>query len=248
MPAAPPSSTTTFVGTPVGHLPLVRFGLPLLGTGLGWAAKPVADWTAALPWAPMQGPFILLASFPDPHAKLACAVLGTLAGLVAAWFADRRYIRASVGDSRLTLTRGETTRTVPRSSVGAVFPDGGQVVVLGHRTEERVRIAGALDTRHLGSALLAHGYPWRADGDPHADEYRRWVPDLPGLPDGADALFRARQRALRGSDGEDAEELRAELARLGIVVRDEGRRQYWRRSQEPGRAAPPAAVLPEPGE
>lgn len=243
MPAASPSSGATPVGTPAGHLPLIRFGFPLLGAGLGWMAKPVADWTASLPWAPMQGPFILLASFPDPHTGLVCAVLGTLAGLAAARLADRRYIRASVGDDQLTLTRGETPRTVPRSSVGAVFLDNGQLVVLGHHTEELVRMAGTLDTRRLGSALLAHGYPWRADGDPHMDEYRRWVSDLPGLPDGADALFRARQRALRGSDGEDAEELRAELARLGIVARDEGRRQYWRRtSQEPSSAALPAAA------
>jgi hypothetical protein len=60
-------------------------------------------------------------------------------------------------------------------------------------------------------------------------EYRRWVPDTPDLPIGADALLKARQRALDSDQGGDVAELRDELARLGVVVRDEAKRQYWRR-------------------
>nr|WP_258545163.1 hypothetical protein [Micromonospora provocatoris] len=63
---------------------------------------------------------------------------------------------------------------------------------------------------------------------PHRDAYRRWVEGLPGLPPGADALLRARQRALDGGHDGEARELHGELARLGVVVRDEGKRQYWR--------------------
>ncbi|MFC0098495.1 hypothetical protein ACFFKH_13285 [Micromonospora marina] len=51
---------------------------------------------------------------------------------------------------------------------------------------------------------------------------------LPGLPPGADALLRARQRALDGGHDAETRELHGELARLGVVVRDEGKRQYWR--------------------
>lgn len=51
---------------------------------------------------------------------------------------------------------------------------------------------------------------------------------MPGLPDGADALLKARAAALTKGDKDDATELRAELARLGVVVRDEKKRQFFR--------------------
>ncbi|MFJ7078113.1 hypothetical protein [Streptomyces sp. NPDC098781] len=52
---------------------------------------------------------------------------------------------------------------------------------------------------------------------------------LPGLPEGADALMRARAAARERDGGaDDSRELRGELLKLGVVVRDEGKRQYWR--------------------
>ena len=50
----------------------------------------------------------------------------------------------------------------------------------------------------------------------------------PTLPVGADALLKARARALDKGDSGDAAELRSELARLGVVVRDEKKRQFVR--------------------
>jgi hypothetical protein len=62
------------------------------------------------------------------------------------------------------------------------------------------------------------------------DQYRRWVDDLPDLPASANVLLKARARALDKGDGDEAAQLRADLARLGVVVRDENTRQSWRRS------------------
>ena len=49
------------------------------------------------------------------------------------------------------------------------------------------------------------------------------------MPADANAVFAARQEALKGGDDRDITELREELARLGFVVRDDHKRQYWRR-------------------
>ncbi|MET9022080.1 hypothetical protein ABZV93_19070 [Actinopolymorpha sp. NPDC004070] len=43
--------------------------------------------------------------------------------------------------------------------------------------------------------------------------------------------LRARRRALAENDDTDAEQLRTELGRLGVVVRDEHKRQQWRRTR-----------------
>lgn len=83
-------------------------------------------------------------------------------------------------------------------------------------------------SRTHGQAGRVGSTSW-ADADPHLAEFRRWVPGTPGLPEGANALFKAREKALKKQgDAEDARELRKELARLGVVVRDEDRRQCWR--------------------
>ncbi|MER7897262.1 hypothetical protein ABTX62_14375 [Streptomyces sp. NPDC096046] len=92
---------------------------------------------------------------------------------------------------------------------------------------ERARERCGLNRRRLTDALTAHGYAWE-EQDPYHAEFRRWVPGTPGLPAGADALLRARAQAREDEQAGEARELRGELLRLGVVVRDEERRQYVR--------------------
>ena len=61
-----------------------------------------------------------------------------------------------------------------------------------------------------------------------ADHYVRWVADSPELTPSLNALFLAREKAMENEEKEDAADLRRELSKLGITVRDEGKRQYWR--------------------
>jgi hypothetical protein len=165
----------------------------------------------------------------DPQATIGSLALGIAGGLVVAVLAEQDYVRVTVADDQLTLTRGGSSRRVPRASVEAVFLDGKQLVLLGPETDELAREGGDLpDAERLEAAFRAHGYPWVPGGDPHKDAYRRWVEDLPDLPARADAVLKARARALARGDKEDAAQLRRELGKLGIVVRDEGKRQFWR--------------------
>jgi hypothetical protein len=239
---ATPPRAQTVVTEPRWQRFLVWVGFPLLGLAAGWLLKSVAGWVASLPWVPFQGPFELVASAPEPHASIGALVVGGLAGLVLAILAALDRLTVTVADDQLTLTRGGVTRTVERPLVEAVFLDGKRLVLLGRATEELAREPSDLEADRLGDAFLAHRYPWRADGDPYRDQYQRWVDGVPGLPASADALLRARARALDKGDGDEAAKLRADLARLGVVVRDEDKRQYWRRSGRspaaPGGTAP----------
>jgi hypothetical protein len=220
------------VAPPPAERALVWVGFPLIGAAAGWLLKSLAEWATSLPWVPFQGPLELVASVPDPQATIGSLALGVAGGLVVAVLAEQDYVRVTVEDDQLTVTRGGSSRRVPRASVEAVFLDGKQLVLLGHETDEVVREGGDLpDAERLEAAFRAHGYPWVPGGDPHKDEYRRWVEDLPDLPAGADAVLKARARALDRGDKEDAVQLRLELGKLGIVVRDEGKRQFWRRTR-----------------
>ncbi|NUQ87271.1 MAG: hypothetical protein HOQ43_02235, partial [Glycomyces artemisiae] len=105
-----------------------------------------------------------------------------------------------------------------------------RLVVLGHRRQELAQVEFDLDREKLVAALRRQGYAWQAGGDPYGGEFKRWVPGADGLPRGADALLKARERALEKSNEGDLRELREELAGLDVVVRDRDKKQYWRLS------------------
>jgi cysteinyl-tRNA synthetase len=62
------------------------------------------------------------------------------------------------------------------------------------------------------------------------------VAAVPDLPVSVNALLNARARALAKGEKAEAAELRAELAKVGIVIRDEKTGQSWRYAGSP----PPA--------
>jgi hypothetical protein len=201
----------------------------LLGAAAGWLVRMIAGWVASLRWAPLQGPFKLIASLPDPPATIGAIALGAAAGLAVAYQGHLESLTVTVAPARVRLARTGSATELARRSVSAVFVDRKQLVLLGPAGEELARKPSDLDTDRLRDAFLAHGYPWHDGGDPHEADYRRWVPNTPDLPAAANALLAARERALGRKDRDDSAELRAELAKLGIVVREEQQRQFWRR-------------------
>ena len=56
---------------------------------------------------------------------------------------------------------------------------------------------------------------------------------LPGLPPAANALLTARARAKEKKAEDDLAEMRGELMSLGVIVRDEKARQYFRVAEPP---------------
>lgn len=228
----------TVVTEPVWVRGLAWVGLPLLGAGLGWLLKAIAGWVVSLPWAPFQGPFRLadrlITSFGEPQATVGALALGTVVGLGLALIAEQERLVLTFSEGLVTLKRGEAARAIGRTSVDAVFLDGDSLVLLGHAGEELARERSDLDRGRLQQVFSRSGFPWLDDGDPYQNTYRLWVEGASDLPTGAGALLAARERALARGDGgeEDAAALRAELARLGIVVREEKGHQYWRRTSE----------------
>lgn len=204
---------------------LIRWvGLPTGGALALWLLKLAAEWLVTLRWVPFKGPLELIDSIPEPAATLGALGAGLVIGVLLALTAHGESLTVTVADDQVTLTDGENrTVTFPREEVSAVFREKNTLVLLGRDTAELARKPHDLSVARLEETFRAHGYPW-ADGDPHAERYRRWVPDMPGLPVGANALFTARAKA----DSDDSKELRAELAKLGVLVRDDKGKQYWR--------------------
>ncbi|HEY6740319.1 MAG TPA: hypothetical protein VI076_15855 [Actinopolymorphaceae bacterium] len=213
-------------------------GSPALGAGLGYVLQAIAGWVASLPAAPLQGFFELIASLPRPQVTLGALAVGAVAGAVFAVLVELDMLKVTVSGRSVRLARGGDVQEFARESVRSVFVDEKALVLLGTDGGELARTRCDLDTDRLAAAFRAHHFVW-VETDPHDDSYRRWVEDAPDLPAGANAVLRARAKALEKGDTEDAEQLRVELAKLNVVVRDRRKRQFWRmREQRPGRMGP----------
>lgn len=211
------------------------FLLPLLGAGIGLVLRIVALWLVQLSWAPFQGVFELLASGGEPAGTLVVLACCAVVGLGFAGLRAQERLTLSAGPDELVLARGTSTRRFARAEIGAVHPDGHELVLLDTDGGELTRQRCELDRAPLRDALAEHDYPWR-DEDPHRGEYQEWTGDDPGLSLRSNALLAERERALRRRSSGDAASLRRRLGELGTVVRDERKRQFWRA----GPVQPPA--------
>lgn len=214
---------TTTVPTPWWGRVLLWLCLPALGAALLLFA------VRAVGWLPLPGPLDLVRDLPEPAATITATVVGAALGLVLSGLVDRESLTVRITPEEVVLARPGTTHAVPRREVAVAFPDRDQLVLLGHTGREVGREPSNLHLTRLRPAFTANGIAW-ADQDPFLASYRRWVPDLPELPATAHALLAARQAALTSGDDRDLRELRAELGRLGYVVRDDHKRQYWRKA------------------
>lgn len=203
-----------------------------VGAALGWGLLALLDRLLGLPWIPFRGPLSLVDRVPDQIALPVLIGLGLVAGALFGGYALRDELSLTVGDDGVRLKRGDADRQVPRTAVHAVFLDGKELVLLADDGNELDREKTDTPAVGLAAAFGEHGYPWQ-DADPRAGEFRLWTATATGLPAGASALLGVRARALQHGKAEDARELRAELIGLGVVVRDEGGRHYWRRADPP---------------
>lgn len=213
---------TTTVPTPWWARVLGWLGLPAVGAVLLYLLLRVAAWV------PLPGPFELIRELPEPVSSIVAAVVGTVIGLVLATMADQESLTVRLSTTDIVLTRPGYRRTLARADVAVAFSERDRLILLGRTGRELAREPSHLSRAKLSAAFREHSIAW-SDQDPYLETYRRWVPDLPDVPAAAGAVFAARQTALKENDESDVKELREELGRLGFVVRDDHKRQYWRR-------------------
>ena len=216
---------STFLGFSKGDRIVLFGGFMILGTAVGWLLPWLAGWAVDQPWVPFHGPLRLIDSIPQPELTIGAAAVGLIGGTWIAVVAIVEALAVTISDQQVEFRRDRVTRTFTRAEIGAVYLDGKYLVLLGPSTEELAREKPESTPGKLAHGFRSHGYPW-ADEDPHRAKYRLWVPDLPDLPAGANAVLGARARALAKKQSADADVLRQELIRLGIVVRDEDAHQY----------------------
>ncbi|GAA1588841.1 hypothetical protein GCM10009789_48110 [Kribbella sancticallisti] len=228
-------SADTAGQTTIGHSAadklLLYGGLPLLGLALGFFLPRIADWAVEQPWLPLQGPLELISRWDGWWVVAIFTVVGALAGVLLAAIALEDTLKVTITNTDVEFVKNKVTTRVPRNQVAVAFLDGREIVLQDARSAELARERHdqlKSEALQIPEAFRTHSYPWSDDGDPHADAFRRWVEDDPDLPPAANAILRARSKAFTQSDKSDLRELRQELAKLDVAVKDKEKHQYWR--------------------
>ncbi|SDO14121.1 YqeB family protein [Lentzea jiangxiensis] len=220
--------------TTVQETAAVRYGIwvacPLAGAAAGWGLGLAATGITTLGWFPFQGVFQLFTDIPQPWGTVVSLGVGAVAGVVFALFWASEMMSVEVSAGGVALRRDDKTFRFGRDEVESAFADGRQLVLLGRDGSELVRETSDLSRAELERAFTGQGYRWR-DADPFAAEFRMWVEHAPDLPADVNALFTARRKAISKYETEEAAELAREIRKRGVAVRDEKKRQYYRRER-----------------
>ncbi len=199
---------------------------PLVGAAAGWLLAQLPGWA--------QGkslPFSRLLEAIYEHSgtvmTLIVVAIGAAVGVLVTLSAYDEVVTIEISDTDVEVKVADEARSYRRDQIDSVFADGKTLVLQARDTSELVRQKTDHKPTRLKEAFQAHGYPW-ADSDPHEAEFSRWVDGVPGLGDHGNAILRARQIAIDDDKTSDIAELHAEAAKVGVVVRDTKKRQYWR--------------------
>lgn len=207
---------------------LLYGGFGFLGLVLGYFIPQIVTFALKFPWVPFEGPMRLIHSIDGSWVGIALTLLGLLAGLAVANISIRETLIITITGKEVQLDKDGHTQTIERKDVQTIFLDGKQLVILGESGYELAR--GTIDESpvKVKGGFEQYRYPEVTEGDPYMDLYRRWIPDDPAISSSANAVMRAREKALKEKNKEEIADLRNELAKMGYVVRDEKTRQYWR--------------------
>lgn len=215
------------VSTPIWARVAVWIVVPAAGAGLVLGLLRLIPVLTEIDWLPLPGWVAKIGEIPEPWATWGALGVGLLAGLVLASMIDAEALTVRLTGTEVVLHRPGHDRTVARGDVAVAFYEKGHLVLLGRTGKELAREPSLVSGKRFAPAFTSSGIAWATE-DPYADAYQRWIPDSPDLPAAAHAVLAARQKAIKGGDSDDATELRVELSRLGLVVRDRDKKQYWR--------------------
>lgn len=207
----------------------LAIGCGALGAGLSFLVKPLVNWIIGL-IGDAPGPLRLAAALPTAWAVPVLTVVGLLAGALLAAQAKKEALELTVDPVGVHLKQDGAERYLQRDQIDAVFQDGKDLVFLDATTRQLARHKSSdLSKPQIREAFERFGYAWAGMTDPHENEFRKWLDGQPGLDDEANALLRARSRALSDKQRGAAADLADQLQAIGIVLRDRDDIQQYRR-------------------
>lgn len=199
----------------------------VFGAALGCFFPAIANWALTIPFVPFKGPIELIVSFNHLWVSVIAAVIGIIAGLFFSHYVFNEILEVYISEQNVRLRFKEKEESFEKKDIYAVYIENKHLIILGIDQNELYREQIDSKKAHVAEAFKNHGYHWTEE-DPFKDQYQRWVEDHPDFPSHVNALLLARERAIQNNNHDEAKILRKDLAKLGVVIQDEEKRQYVR--------------------
>lgn len=189
----------------------------------------------------MEKLIITISSLNHFWVSIVATIIGVIVGLVFSIIVFSETLKVIVSDNKLKLVIDDVEKAIEKKEVSAIYLENKDLVVLGQSGHELYR--GLLESKLevIQEAFSHQSYPWKEE-DPFASQYKRGVLDHPDFPADINALLNARARALKEENKEEAKHLREDLAKVGVVIRDEKKAQYVRRINDANNSTPQRSI------
>lgn len=212
--------------TKVDKVIILLFFIVIFGLS-GWFIPVIANALLNFEIIPYIKIVEFIASFEHTKTSIIATIIGVIIAVIFAIAIIVESLKVTITPQNIMLTVKDKTETIDKKEISAIFMDKRELVILGPHSNELYREEFDVKKAKVKEAFQYYRYPWY-DEDPYIDEYERWVKDHPDFPEKINALLKARQVALEDDETDEAKQLRRDLAKLGVVIKDKKKAQYVR--------------------
>lgn len=217
----------TVLGLSKGEKIFIVLFLVIIFSLFGWFLPVIAEWIVNFPFVPNLKIVEFILSFNHSTVSIISLIIGFIAAILLSFNIIAESLEVTISPQNITLKMKENIDTIDKRDITAIFMEKKELVILGSCSIELYREELDVKKEKAKEAFHYYRYPWH-DEDPYKDHYERWVPDHPDFSEKINALLDARAKALEEDERDDAKQLRKDLAKLGVIIKDEKNAQYVR--------------------
>lgn len=199
----------------------------VLGGLIGWFIPVIADWLLNLPVVPWEKLIEFIASLNSLWVSIVATIIGIIVGILLTLTIFEESLEVTITYENIQLKLGDKVDTLDKKDISTIYIENKQLIILGKNSNELYREVFETKIDTVRETFRTYQYPWK-EKDPFEKDYQRWVLGHPDFPEKVNALLYAREHSLKEDKKKDAKYLREDLAKLGVVIRDERNSQYVR--------------------
>lgn len=208
-------------------------GFSIIGAALGYFLSSILAWINSVERFSNQKRISLITKIADylnstlgEWSTLLFLMIGLIIGIYLAKMLLRESPTVSVSKYNIEIANDLKSLTFIRDEIQDIYYDE-EFVIVGASGHELLRESYDIKKETLGNALRNYEYPFRSN-DPYETYFKLWSSNTQELSTPVNALMKARAVVKKSKDKDERIDIDEELSKLGVIVKDEDKKQYWR--------------------
>lgn len=155
------------------------------------------------------------------------AIIGLVIGGFLSIYIYTEILKMEINRDFVVIDIFDKKTEILKSDIESVFKEGKKLVIIDKEGFELLREDTDYSAERLKNTFKKFHYPWVSQ-DPHAEAFFEWSVNHRDVGQRANDILYDRLQAKRDDEDKKVKELRQDLMEMGVVVKDEGNRQYIR--------------------